>query len=53
MFFVQVTGYPTLKLVTRGANEIVDYSGGRTLEDFKDFLDMNAVHEEDQKHEEL
>ncbi|KAJ1965009.1 protein disulfide-isomerase precursor, partial [Dispira parvispora] len=34
-----VTGFPTIKLVKRGTNEIVDYdSGSRTLESFVEFL---------------
>ncbi|KAJ1650988.1 protein disulfide-isomerase precursor [Dispira simplex] len=33
-----VTGFPTIKLVKRGTNDIVNYSGSRTLESFVEFL---------------
>ena len=34
----QIRGFPTLKLFKAGDNEVVDYKGGRTLEDFVKFL---------------
>ncbi|TPX66860.1 hypothetical protein SpCBS45565_g04242 [Spizellomyces sp. 'palustris'] len=38
-----VQGFPTIKLVKAGDNEVVDYAGARTLESFIDFLKENAV----------
>jgi len=35
---VKVRGFPTLKLFKAGDNKVVDYSGGRTLDDFVKFL---------------
>jgi len=35
---VKIKGFPTLKLFKSGNNEVVDYKGGRTLEDFVKFL---------------
>merc|ERR1712096_11614 len=35
---VQVSGFPTIKLFTAGGNKEVDYDGGRTLEEFVEFL---------------
>merc|ERR1719170_65226 len=35
---VKIRGFPTLKLFKSGDNEIVDFKGGRTLEDFVKFL---------------
>jgi len=36
----QVSGFPTIKLI-KADNTIVDYSGDRSLEDFKTFLAKN------------
>lgn len=42
---VTVKGFPTIKFFPKGAGrKIVDYSGGRTLEDFVAFLD--GIHDE-------
>merc|ERR1711863_146287 len=35
---VKIRGFPTLKLFKAGDNSVVDYSGGRTLDDFVKFL---------------
>merc|ERR1712066_37484 len=35
---LKIRGFPTLKLFKSGDNSVVDYSGGRTLEDFVKFL---------------
>jgi len=40
---VKVRGFPTLKLFKAGDNAVVDYSGGRTLDDFVKFLDPESV----------
>lgn len=47
---VKVRGFPTIKLFKKGDNQVVDYAGGRTLEDFIKFLTPQA--EEDQPEEE-
>ncbi len=39
-----VEGYPTLKLYKANSNEIVDYSGDRSLPDLVKFLKENAVY---------
>jgi protein disulfide-isomerase A1 len=38
-----VQGFPTIKLVKAGDNEVVDYNGARTKTGFIDFLKQNAV----------
>ena len=39
----RIEGFPTIKLVKAGTNEIVDYQGDRTLEGFTAFIEANAV----------
>jgi len=39
---VKVRGFPTIKLFKAGDNSAVDYTGGRTLEDFVKFLTPDA-----------
>merc|ERR1719209_850448 len=39
---VKVRGFPTIKLFKAGDNSEVDYTGGRTLEDFVKFLTPDA-----------
>ena len=39
---IEVQGFPTLKLIKAGSNEIVDYDGDRTFGDFVKFLKENA-----------
>ena len=48
--FYQVRGFPTIKLFKAGDNTVVDYTGGRALEDFVKFLSPEA--EEEAKTEE-
>jgi len=45
---VKIRGFPTLKLFKSGNNEVVDYSGGRTLEDFVKFLSPKDEAEKDE-----
>ncbi|KAJ3121280.1 protein disulfide-isomerase precursor [Nowakowskiella sp. JEL0407] len=40
----RVEGFPTLKLYKAETNEIVDYTGDRSLDDLIKFLKNNAVH---------
>jgi len=40
---VKVNGFPTIKLFKADTNLVVDYDGGRTLEDFTKFLDNEAM----------
>lgn len=47
---VKVRGFPTIKLFKAGDNTVVDYTGGRALEDFVKFLSPEA--EEEAKTEE-
>jgi len=42
---VKVRGFPTIKLFKAGDNAVVDYTGGRTLEDFVKFLTPEAAEE--------
>ena len=39
----KVEGFPTIKLIKAGDNEILDYQGDRTVEAFIEFLEANAV----------
>ena len=39
-----IQGFPTLKLVKAGTNQVVDYEGDRTLPSMAAFLKKNAVH---------
>merc|ERR1712215_26132 len=39
---VKIKGFPTIKLFKAGENAVVDYTGGRTLEDFITFLSPEA-----------
>jgi len=48
---VKVRGFPTIKLFKAGDNAVVDYNGGRTLEDFVKFLTPEAEPEEAAKDE--
>merc|ERR1712055_149545 len=43
---VKVRGFPTIKLFKAGDNAVVDYNGGRTLDDFVKFLTPEAETEE-------
>jgi len=43
---VKVRGFPTIKLFKAGDNAVVDYAGGRTLEDFVKFLAPEPAAEE-------
>jgi len=45
---VKIRGFPTLKLFKAGDNTVVDYSGGRTLEDFVKFLSPKEETEKDE-----
>jgi len=45
---VKIRGFPTLKLFKAGDNSVVDYSGGRTLEDFVKFLSPKEETEKDE-----
>jgi protein disulfide-isomerase-like protein len=37
---VSVTGYPTIKLVTKG-NRVIDYNGDRSKKDLIEFVEKN------------
>jgi len=40
---IKVNGFPTIKLFRKETNEVVDYNGGRTLDDFIGFLRPEMV----------
>merc|ERR1719500_1320735 len=42
---VKVRGFPTIKLFKAGDNAVVDYTGGRALQDFVKFLNPEAAEE--------
>ncbi|KAI9101772.1 thioredoxin-like domain-containing protein [Phlyctochytrium arcticum] len=39
----EITGFPTIKLFKADSNEIIDYSGDRTVDSFFDFLKKNVA----------
>jgi protein disulfide-isomerase A1 len=39
---IKVQGFPTIKLIKKGSNEVVDYNGERTLDGFVKFLEGGA-----------
>lgn len=39
---VKVTSFPTLKYFKKETNEVIDYNGGRTLEDLSAFIDSDG-----------
>ena len=41
----QVQGFPTIKLIKANSNEILEYSGDRSVEAFMKFLESNAVNQ--------
>jgi protein disulfide-isomerase A1 len=40
---IDIQGFPTLKLIKAGSNEVVDYDGDRTFDDMVKFLKENTV----------
>lgn len=38
-----VTAYPTIKFIKAGTNEIIDYQGERSLQEFADFLNKHST----------
>lgn len=50
-----VQGYPTLKLIKANTNEVVDFTGDRTLEAMTDFIIKNGNNnvQLSKEHEEL
>ena len=44
-------GFPTIKLFKAGDNTVVDYTGGRSLDDFVKFLQPEAEVEDAAKDE--
>ncbi|XP_064406926.1 protein disulfide-isomerase 2-like [Halichondria panicea] len=43
---IQVQGFPTLKFIRSGTNEVMDYNGGRTLDDLIEFVEKTVAGEE-------
>jgi len=50
---VKVRGFPTIKLFKAGDNAVVDYTGGRTLDDFVKFLSPEAEEASESSKDEL
>jgi len=48
---IKVQGFPTIKLIKKGTNEIVDYNGDRTEEGFSKFLEEAQEAKADAKDE--
>lgn len=43
---VHITGFPTLKFFAKDTNEVIDYTGGRTLDDLIEFVEAQAEGED-------
>ena len=39
---IKIQGFPTIKLFKKGTNEMIDYSGERTLEGMAKFIDSEG-----------
>jgi protein disulfide-isomerase A1 len=48
-----VSGFPTIKLIKAGTNEVVDYDGDRTAESFYKFMAEKSTHKVDVNAEDL
>lgn len=46
---VSITGFPTLKFFPKDSEEIIDYKGGRTLEELIKFVENHGVVEEEEE----